>query len=184
MALFPAFLDRPANIKFAEQEVDEHIELFLRSHGITNIPWIFLAILGYFVPILVADELPNLTSGLSVSVPNSFFQAAVLLWYMALVGFTITRFLNWYFDIYIVTNKHLIDISLDSLLSSSVTETQLSDVQSTRYQFKGLFGSIFRYGNDVIETAAKDQTIDFIDVPKPDRVCDRIEDLRGGQLPE
>jgi hypothetical protein len=179
MALFPAYISKPANIRFREQEADEHIDLFLRRHGITNLPWIIAVVIGYFIPIFAAGFLNSLAASVNFQIPPNLFAGAVLLWYLGLLAFIVDRFLHWYFNIYIVTNKHLVDINLDSLLSSNVVSTQLADIESTKYQFKGVIGGFFRYGNVMVETAAKDQSIEFSDVPNPDLVADRIEDLEG-----
>jgi hypothetical protein len=48
--LFPAFFDRPANIRFAQQEENEVIELLLRKHWITNVGWILTALLVSLIP--------------------------------------------------------------------------------------------------------------------------------------
>lgn len=179
MRIFPAFFDRPSNIAFSEQERGEYIELLLRQHWITNVPWILLSIIGYFIPFLAIKYSLFLSTIISVKIPDNILVAFLILWYLFLLGYIINRFLYWYFNIYIVTNKHLVDITLNSLLLSTVTSSEFSDVQSTRYQFVGILGPLFRYGNVVVETAAKDQRIQFIKVPKPDLVAERIEDLEG-----
>lgn len=181
MRLFPAFFDRPTNMKFADQEEDEYIELLLRRHFITNVPWIFLSFVGIFIPIIILN-LSTLLSGFGVDrIPGNVVLASLVLWYMFLLAYVISRLLNWYFNIYIVTNKHLVDINFYNLLNRDFTEVRLDDIQSSKSQIKGIIGSLFHYGDVIVETAAERQHIDFHSVPKPDEVKERIQDLQESE---
>lgn len=174
--LFSAFCDRPANARFAYQEEDEYIELLLRQHWFTNIDWILTAILAAFAPFLFPFVDPYLKS-LNLTIPLDIKFALVILWYMLVLAYVIEKLLYWYFNIYIVTNRHIIDIDFQNLLNRYTTEVRLEDVQSPRARIKGIMGSLFNFGDVKIETAAKTQVIDFLSVPKPDLVVDRIQDL-------
>ena len=77
-----------------------------------------------------------------------------------------------------MTNKHLVDINFHNLLQRDITEVRLDDVQSAKSKINGIFGSLFHYGDVIIETAAERQQIQFLAVPKPDFVKDRIQDLQ------
>ncbi|KKQ79056.1 MAG: hypothetical protein UT01_C0052G0003 [Candidatus Daviesbacteria bacterium GW2011_GWA1_38_7] len=93
----------------------------------------------------------------------------------------IESYLHWYFNIYIVTNMHLVDINFHTLLSREIIEVRLEDVQSQSSKIQGFFKSIFHFGDVVIETAGERQRITFLNVPKPDAVADRIQDLTAVQ---
>ena len=169
----------------AQQEADEHIELFLRQHGITNLPWIITALLGIILPfaLFLFDE--SFTKILP-QIPGDIIIATIILWYMLVMAFILEKYLYWYFNIYIVTNIHITDITMSSILSKTSTEALLDDVQSVKTKVAGVFGSLFNFGDVVIETAAERQKIQFSLVPNPDFVADRIQDLQeltqsGGQ---
>ena len=51
-SLFPAFYFHPQKVRFAEQEEDEQILLLLRQHWVTNLSWIFIALVSLLVPLL------------------------------------------------------------------------------------------------------------------------------------
>lgn len=176
--LFPAISRRPLKIRFVEQEPDEHIELFLRQHWVTNLGWIITAFLAalfpFFLPLLVGLFGPGFTA----DIPASLQLALLVLWYLIILAYALENYLFWYFNVYIVTNKHLIDIIFHSVLSRSITEVQLNDVQSARSHLKGMIRSLFNFGDVIIETAAKKQNIEFFSVPRPDFVTDLIGDLR------
>jgi hypothetical protein len=165
-------------IRFAEQEPDENIELFLRQHFITNVPWIVLTILAFIAPALVVMLDTTLSLNLFNSLPSEALVGGLIIWYMLILAYALEKFLFWYYNIYIVTNIHLVDIDFISLLFRQITEIEIKDVESVRTQISGVIRPLFNFGDVVIETAAKDQASTFTDVPKPDIVADRIDDLR------
>lgn len=180
-SLFPALFDHPDKIRFAEQELDEHVELLLRQHWITNVPWIFFSLLALGSPPLILLFSPDLNTGISFPVPLEIKIAALVIWYMLIAAFIIEKILFWYFNIYIVTNIHIVDIVLHNLMSRHVTEIRLEDVQSARSHVRGITGPLFNYGDVIIKTAADKQDIEFLLIPRPDFVADRISDLQEGR---
>ena len=175
MSLFPDYLDKPTNITFKEQEEDEVIQLLLRRDWITNLPWVFASLIGYFIPIVALKD--NLLTANQPIFSQPAIGAITILWYVALLGFVLLNFLSWYFNIYIITDRHIVQISFASALSTSVTSSEITDVQATHYSFQGIFGSLFHYGDVVLETASKGEPLLFSKVPNPEMVIDRIDDL-------
>jgi membrane protein YdbS with pleckstrin-like domain len=178
-SLFPAFFEKPLHIRFEQQEPDEFIELFLRRHWVTNVPWILIALFLSVLPFLVVIIDVFLQLGLTTNLPAQISGGLIILWYMFITAYVIENFLFWYFNIYIVTNKHIVDINYSSLLARSVVEVKLQDVESQKASIKGVIRQLFNFGDVVIETAAENQRIDFIDIPKPDLVADRVQDLKS-----
>ncbi len=175
--MFPSFFDRPEKIFFELQESDEKIELLLRRHWVTNIGWILTAIILLFLPALFPYLFIQL-QGLFPIPPVDIVMAILIFWYLLVLAYVTENFLSWYFNIYIVTNQHLIDVNFHNLLNKDIVSVQIQDVQSVKPQVKGVFGSVFNYGDLVIETAAENQRIEFSGVPRPDLVADRIQDLQ------
>jgi hypothetical protein len=182
LSFFPAFFDHPEQMSFAQQESDEKIELLLRQHWVTNLPWLISAFIAVFVPFAVVSWSPYFGLPFLTQIPNSIWIAAILLWYLLIIAFVIESFLYWYFNIYIVTDQHLVDIDFHSLLLRDVTEASLDNIESAKSTIKGITRSMFNYGDVVISTAAEHQDITFDGVPYPDRVADRINDLKERRI--
>lgn len=178
-SFFPAFFDRPENIKFGEQEADENIELLLRRHWVTNLPWIFGSLFAFAVPALVVAIDRELGFNLIPQIPPRILLGSLITWYLLILGYVFEQFLYWYFNIYIVTNKHLIDVNFHSLLYRDVNEAGLLSIETTQSKIRGIFGSLFNFGDVTVLTAAEAHNIKFELVPMPDSVADRIEDLRS-----
>ncbi|MDO8429376.1 MAG: PH domain-containing protein [Candidatus Daviesbacteria bacterium] len=179
MIFFPAFFDHPKRIRFTQQESDERIELFLRQHWAVNIPWILTGSAMFLAPSLVVFSDQYLQLNLITMIPIDVLVGSAILWYLLVVAYIVEAFLHWYFNIYIVTNKHLVDINFHNLLNRDKIEVRINDVQSAKSSFKGILGSFFRFGDVIIETAAENQRLEFHRVPHPDLVADRIQDIQA-----
>lgn len=177
--IFPAFFDRPSHIRFDKQEPNEIIELFLRKHWVTNVPWILISFFLAILPFLIVFTDVALNLGFTTNLPANLSIGFIIIWYMMLSAYMIENFLYWYYNIYIVTNQNIVDINYSSLLARSVVEVKLADVESQKSSIKGVVRQLFNFGNVIIETAAENQRIEFIDVPKPDLVADRVQDLKS-----
>lgn len=175
--LFPALLEKPSRIRYVDQESDEIIELFLRQHWVTNVPWMLFALLFALIPILAANYVPALFPVIT-DFPGFVVPASLTLWYMVVSAVVIEKFLHWYFNIYIVTNHHVVDINFDSILHREKLEAGIENVESAQATIAGIVRSLFNYGDVTIQTAAETQNIVFSAVPKPDKVVDVVNDLR------
>lgn len=178
LTLFPAFFEKPEKIGFEHQEGDETIELMLRQHFATQLSWIFIAIIALLLQVFLPSVIEQPTFNFLKFVPTQIIIGIILLWNMLILAFVLEKFLFWYFNVYIVTNLHLVDVNFHNLLNRDVTEVRLKDIESASWKMRGVVGSIFDFGDVVVETAAKQQSIQFIAVPNPDYVADKINDLR------
>ncbi len=176
--LFPSFFDKPANIKFIEQEADENIELVLRRHGITNTTWITISLLLFISPFILLNIDQIFQLNILLAAPAKIIIGFFILWYMFVLAYILEQFLHWYFNVYIITNQHLVEVEFYSLLSRSITAAQYNDIQSVSARMSGIGSSVFNYGDVIIETASDKDNIAFTSIPKPDLVADRIEDLQ------
>lgn len=180
-SFFPDFFERPERMRFAEQEADETIELAMRRHWVTNVPWILAALFIFALPGLIIFLDQYFGFNFLRGIPDKIYIGTLILWYMLVVAYVIEQFLHWYFNIYIVTNTHLVDINFISLLNRNINEARLEDIQNITSKVRGVIGSLFYFGDVHIQTAAETRVIDFISIPKPDVVADRIQDLQEGR---
>ncbi len=175
MNLFTAFAKSPKNLRFETQEKNEVVVLFLRQHIVTLVPWILLSVLMVFAPTILFPLLIKLLST-AFPVPVGYVIIGTFFWYIATFGFMMSKFLYWFFNIFIVTNERIVDIDFVNLLYKDIAETQLERVQDISYSTRGLIGTTFNYGDVVIQTAGEMPNFAFERVPKPNEVADIISD--------
>ncbi len=176
-ASFSAFLHNPTGIEFAGEDEGEKIVLLLRRHLITNIHWLFVAILLFFAPFPTSYILSSIGV---LPLPYLYASVLTLFWYLIVVTFIFENYLNWYFNVYIVTDKRLIDVDFLGSLNVSVAEAPLSKVQDVTYTVQGISQTMFNYGDVNVQTAAEKPEVEFELVPRPAFVHDIISDLATG----
>lgn len=173
--MFPAYVERPTNYRFEGQDPDEKILLLLRAHPITNLPWIILAISVFLIPWI----LPKVATyiGFSfVSIPQIFLLAFLIINYLLVLIIVFEGFLYWYFNVYIVTNKNIVDVDFHSILFKNIDVAPLRNIEDTSSSMGGILNAIFHYGHVFIQTAGTSRNIDLADIPRPHHVADFILD--------
>ncbi len=175
---FPSLFQRPNKIRFDQQEDDEVIELFLRQHVIVNVGWVTLSIILLILPPILLQLDMIFGFDFAARVPVNLLLGGLVIYYLLLLAYAFEQFLSWYFNVYIVTNQHLVDVNFYSILAKEVVEISLDDIEVISQNTKGVFSSLFRYGDVTIETAADNLILKFEKVPRPDFVADKMQDLQ------
>lgn len=174
---FAAFTVHPHNLRFETQSANEEIVLLLRQHFITLFPWFVMFLLMVFMPLWLPVIVGVLSIDLSL-IPMGFMFVGVLIWYLLAFGLSLEKFLNWYFNVYIITTERVIDVDFISLLYKQVSEAQIAKIQDVTYTMGGLARAVFDYGDVIIQTAGELPNFDFMAVPHPDKVAKVISDLK------
>lgn len=154
---------------FTRQKPYEKIEYVLRRHWFTFLPVILSFIVMVTLPVAVYFGIqylfPEALTG-PIITPLLILAASSFLLY-ALMFFYI-QFIDYYLDIWIVTNDRIIDTEQKGLFVRTITELELFQIQDVTTHVTGLFSTIFKYGDLVIATASNTNTIIFHDIPNPD----------------
>lgn len=177
--MFSSYVKNPTNYHFEGQDEDENILLLVRAHLVTNFPWIFgailLILLPFFMPkIIILTGLHEL-----LNLPDNFRFALSLINFSLILVIVFEGSLHWYFNVYLITNKRIIDISFESLLRKNIDMAPIENIEETDSTTAGLLGTIFNFGNVAIQTAGAKVAIDMIKIPNPSEVADFILDQAG-----
>jgi uncharacterized membrane protein YdbT with pleckstrin-like domain len=167
-----AFAYYPDRVKFVAADKEEKIVLLLRKHPITNLKWILVAALMILAPTLASFMLPV------ASLPENFQLIMMMGWYLIVLAYIIEQFLDWYFNVNIVTDERIFDVDFVNLIYREITDANIDQIQDVTVQMGGVLGTTFNYGNVVIQTAAEIPQIEFTAVPKPDAVAQILRELR------
>lgn len=171
-----AFCYLPKQVHFAGQHNDEEIILLLRAHLITNVPWILAAIGLALLPVIIVPFVlalgvfPQVTFGLGLS--------GTILWYLGVFTYSFLNILYWYFNVGLITNERIVDVDWNSLVYRDVAVAEMTQVEDVREAQIGVLSGIFDYGSVYVQTAGTEQNIEFFNVPHPQLVVRKIEELR------
>ena len=100
----------------------------------------------------------------------------IILNYLLVSIIVFEGFLNWYFNVFIITDRNVIDVDFHSILFKNIDVAPLRNVEDTSSQTAGVFGSLFHFGDVYIQTAGSSKSIEFHNVPTPHRVADFVLD--------
>ncbi len=174
--ILSSFLVRPDGVRFETQEEKEEIILLLRRHIITNFVWVFFTIILMLVPVVAIPAMmfaeilpPERVAGYYIVMP--------LLWYLGVFGYAFINFLNWYYNVYIVTNKRVVDIDWRGLLYKEFASAALEKIQDVSYKQGGIIDSFFNFGTVFIQTAGTEPNVEFDLVASPDEVVKEINQI-------
>jgi uncharacterized membrane protein YdbT with pleckstrin-like domain len=164
--------------RFDGQKPGEQILLLLHRHWF-DIASQFLALLGMLVLLLgsiiiLPVAFPALLEGQGQLIfyffENTFF---LFLWIM---GFLV--WIDYYFDVWIVTDCRIVNIEQKGLFSRTVSELELENIQDITSNVRGVIPTFLNYGDLQVQTAAEMERFLFRNIPDPYSVKDLIMNLQ------
>jgi hypothetical protein len=146
-------MPRTLRTSFPGQDKDEPIFAFVRPYPIAFIPTVlvFLVVFVFtmlFQYVLATDGLANLTR----DVAGPAILALGLFQLLTLIVFMVAVF-DFYYDIFIVTDRRLVDIDQEQIFYRRYAELLMENVEDVSSQVKGFLPTVFDYGSVEVLTA-------------------------------
>ncbi len=175
--LYKSFIQNPEHTEYCGEDEDEKVLYVLRRSTIINIPWLFLTFILISIPWLIGPFLA-VTNLIPTEIISPLFAFVLkLFWYLFTFGFFFLNFVNWFFNVYIITTKKIVDMDFDGLLYKNISEAPLQNIEDVTSTIKGAFGTIFNVGSVLIQTSAERTEFEFESLENPSRVRDIISDI-------
>lgn len=171
------YLVHPEGVSFEDQEPNETILLFLRRDKITNIPWILTSMLLILFPILLMIVFQ--ISGNPFGFLSQFQFVVSLLYFLCIITYIFINFINWFYNISLITNERVIDVDFYNIINKSVSATKISLISDVSFSQSGTIQTVFDYGNVLIQTAAAVDKFELERIPRPHEVVQILESLIG-----
>lgn len=179
-SFYSSLLKNPANVSFCGADKGEEVILLLRRHVITNVPWILSGIVMFLFPTLLSFMVSFGQITIFDFLPINYRLVLLAFWYLLSITVLFENYLVWFFNVYLVTNKRLVDVDFLGFLNINVTDAPIKNVQDITYTVSGLAQTFFRFGDVNVQTAGEKREIEFELVPNPEYVQDVISDLASG----
>lgn len=163
---------------FIKPEKDEYLVIFTRKHWMAFIPHAFLSLIILVVPIVVFIILK--LSNIEINIQNNlaiFLIIILSIYYLISFTFVFIGWITYYYDIYILTNKEIVDIAQEGLWGRKIAQFSLLRVQDVNSEVNGFFPTIFNYGNVLVQTAGEQQNFLLKYIPNPQRFSAKVLDL-------
>lgn len=122
---------------------------------------------------ITADALPPL---LLLFLLNTFL---LFIWlYVFLI------WVDYYFDVWIITNERIVNIEQKGLFNREVSELQFSRIQDVTSVVDGFIPTILNFGDVYVQTAAEEERFVFRQIPDPYTIKDMVMQLSRSSTPE
>jgi len=167
-----------AKFHFPGQKENEQIILMVRRHWFNILEQFFIVFLmllllmgSWFVLPIFFPSLINSSSNILFDFLRNLFE--MFIW--------ITFFLIWvdyYFDVWIVTDRRVVNIEQKGLFNRQISELELARIQDVTTEVTGVIPTMLNYGNVFIQTAAEKERFIFRQVPDPYGIKDTLMNLQ------
>lgn len=154
-------------ITFPGQYEDEQILLIKRRHYLVMLSFILMLALLILIPFFVYFFLPVVLDISNAKIFKNLFLFIASLYYLCLAILSFFIFIDYYLDIWIITNQRIISIEQRGLFRRIVTELRYSQIQDITSDVSGLVATFFQFGNIMIQTAAEEERIKLRQITHP-----------------
>jgi hypothetical protein len=108
------------------------------------------------------------------------FPALLLLassYYLFIILFLYNTFIDYYLDVWIVTDQRIINIEQRGMFNREIAEHDLDKIQDVSGIQKGFFSTVFSFGDVHVQTAGEIQRFIFRQVDNPFEIVKTINKL-------
>jgi len=172
---------------------DETLVAVLRKHWfgmLNNILLVSFLLLFFIIGIYfaygaIATNTVRSTIGqcsIGNSITNNLGQGALIVfgsaYLLSVIGYAFIAWLDYYLDLFIITNKRILRVEQLVLFNQRVSETSFQHVQDVSSQVKGFINTLLNIGTVYIETAGERENFSFTYIKDPSAVAATILELQ------
>lgn len=150
---------------------DEKVVYEIRRHWYVLFVESFFLILFFLVPWVVLFGLDVFGFSFSDAEGSLFFFVAVAWLFSTWLAFMIV-WTNYYLDVWVVTNKRILDIEQHGLFSRDLSDFRLDRIQDVTIEVKGIIPTLLRFGDIHVQTAGEAREFIIRHIPHPYRARD------------
>lgn len=170
------------NAHFEGQEENEKIFRILHRH--------WFNILVQFIPGMVCVFLLIMAAGIVPSMfPDFWRNSYTIFWffetlmYMVLWVWSALIFVDYYLDVWVITDRRVVNVEQKGLFLRQVSELRYQKIQDVTTEVEGFFPTLLDFGEVFVQTAGEKARFLFHNIPRPYEIKALIMDLqrRGRQ---
>jgi len=159
-------------------EFNEKIILSLRRHWFVFFQKILKFIFWTILPLIVYLFLQSFfVEILTHPFIGPLLIVAASLYYLFIWLMLFYDWVDYYLDIWLVTDRQIINVRQIGLFNRTVSKQPLTRVQDVMAESKGFLPTFLHYGTVYIQTAGSAERFVFEQIPNPFKVADKINNL-------
>lgn len=150
---------------FADQFDDEEVLFVFRKHPVVMRKGLIIGLLCVLLGSLVVFWQPTYTAFLLGVLGGIILGALIML----------PSWITWYFSVFIVTDKRLIQVTQKGFFHKSVIDMGLNQIQMVNYQVAGLQETMLGFGTIMMQTFVGDLIIH--EIPHPAKIQKKLLEI-------
>ena len=95
----------------------------------------------------------------------------LILWMVGSIFWT-----NYYLDVWIITNKRIIDVEQQGLFKREISFLHMDKIQDVTFKVDGVLATMLNYGNLAVQTAGAEGDFPISGVPNPAVIQDKLSE--------
>lgn len=169
-------------IHFPGQHENEQIILFLRRHWFIFFMRLLLIVIAIVGLVLIYFFFNALNSNIKESEFYNLLLFGESLATLFIWNFFFILWLDFYLDVWIVTNERIINIEQRGFFYRNISELKLTKIQDVTSEIIGVIPTLLDYGNIYVQTAGEVGRFIFYQIPHPNKVKNVIVELQEREL--
>lgn len=164
------------NFHFHGQYSNEEIIKVVRRHWFNIFQQYILIIAMIIILILGIQILPEFFDFSQYDTELLFIESlvAIILWL-----FIFIIWIDFYFDVWIITDNRIVNIEQKALFIRHISELKFSKIQDVSTEVEGLIPTVLNYGDVHIQTAGTKGRFLFHKVPDPYKLKGLVMDMQN-----
>jgi len=156
---------------FEGEEEGESVILLLRRH-----PFVILIRLAFSILLLLAPIIAGTVFTEFIIFHHLVYLVTFLsaVWYLLLWQVIFYALTMYTLDVWIVTDRRIIDSKQHGFFNRTISELHLSRIQDISVNTKGVIPTLLHFGDLQIQTAGTEEKFNFLQIPNPEKVKDEI----------
>lgn len=156
----------------------EKVVKILRRHWFIPLKTILFYILLGCIPIVFIYLISKTTPGLLESyIGYPLLVLGISTYYLFNILFFFQGLIDYYLDVWIITNQRIINIEQKGLFARIISEQRLSRIQDVTSEVKGILNTLFGYGNVFVQTAGEEKRFNFWEIPDAHEIARIIHEV-------
>lgn len=166
---------------FPAQEKSELVLDIIRKHWFTYMIFWFITFI-MSLPLLVGSYL-WFNGVISITpVWENVIIIFVPIYLLFILALLVYGFVDFYLDVYIITDRRIVDIAQNGLFKRTISELNLRQIQDVKATVIGIFSTLLHFGDVNIQTAGDKPNFVFRAIPHPYETSKKILDLHEAYL--
>ncbi len=139
-----SFIKNPENTSYKGKDSDENIVFLIRQSSWATAGWVLSTIFLAVIILFIFPHLSKINYNGEKIFNDGFILLLAVFSYIVLFGHVFHKFLDWYFEVFLITNKKIVDIDKGAV---SISETPLENVQDVTSKIQSVFGQMLNIGS-------------------------------------